>query len=84
MAERTPKEKNIVTDQKDIKTHGIAKKLKVGTGNQMNKDKKFHVVIQQLLDKYGEFSWENTGVKKKEEWKEIGVENGKLLEKMTT
>ena len=40
-----------------MKTHGIAKKQKVGTGNQMNKDKKFHVVIQQLLDKYGEFSW---------------------------
>ena len=26
--------------------------------NQMDKDKKFHVVIQQLLDKYGDFSWE--------------------------
>tara|TARA_R100001443_G_scaffold21655_1_gene33906 strand:- start:18170 stop:18961 length:792 start_codon:yes stop_codon:yes gene_type:complete len=36
MAERTLKVKNIVIDQRDIKTHGIAKKLKVGTGNQMS------------------------------------------------
>lgn len=80
MAERTLKAKDIVIDQKDMKTHGIVRKLKVGIGNQMDKDKKFHVVIQQLLDKYGEFSWEKHWREKERrmekdwggKWKAIG------------
>ena len=46
----------------------------------MDKNKKFHVVIQQLLDKYGEFSWENTVEKERRmerdwggKWKAIGI-----------
>ena len=83
MAERTLKAKDIVIDQKGLKTHGIAKKLKVGTGNQMDKNKKFHVVVQQLLDKYGEFSWEKHWREREKrmerdwggKWKAIGKDN---------
>ena len=83
MAEKTLKVKDTVTDQKDMKTHGIVKKLKVGIGNQMDKDKKFHVVIQQLLDKYGEFSWEKHWREKERrmerdwggKWKAVGEDD---------
>ena len=78
MARKNAKGKRYSHRPKDMKTHGIVRKLKVGIGNQMDKDKKFHVVIQQLLDKYGEFSWEKHWREKERRMEKIGAANGKL------
>jgi len=58
MAERTPKVRNTVIDQRDMKTLFFVKKHVNITRSLMNKKQKIHVMLQELYEKHCSFDWD--------------------------
>ena len=58
MAEKTPKVKNTVIDQRDMKDLFSVKKHANITRSLMNKKQKIHVMLQELYEKHCGFDWD--------------------------